>query len=284
MSSSAYEAEIQEWRTQRQARLTSDDGWLAVAGLFWLKSGENRFGSAPTNAIVLPAESVPPQAGTFTLDEVKGQVRVTAAPGVPLTCAGNPVREMVLKSDADGKPDVITLNDLRLFVIKRTKGYAIRMRHLNAPARKNFTGLDYFPIDTAWRIEGRFVSYDPPKPVLIANVVGTMDTMLAPGYVEFARDGREYRVEPMLESAESEELFFIFKDETSAKETYPPGRFLYSDLPVEGRVVLDFNKAYNPPCAFTDFATCPLPPPQNHLRLRVTAGEKQYAGHPHGHD
>lgn len=279
MTPSNYEDEILKWRAERQARLTSDEGWLTVAGLFWLEPGENRFGSAPGNAIQLPSGSAPPQAGVFTLDEAGGEIRVAAAPGTPLTCSGNPVEKMVVKSDDGGAPDILALNDLRLFVIKRSKGYAVRMRHLNAPARKSFTSIDYFPIDRDWCVDARFVAYDPPKPVSIANVTGTVDTMLAPGYVEFERGKRKFRLEPMLEEPESDELFFIFSDETNGEETYPAGRFLYAALPVEGRIVLDFNRAYNPPCAFTDFATCPLPPPQNQLRVRVTAGEKRYGGH-----
>jgi len=275
--SSTYETEIRAWREQREARLKADDGWLTVAGIFWLRPGENRFGSERENAIVLPKGSAPGRAGSFFL--AGDSVRVAVEPGVPLTCEGKPVQEMILKSDAEGQPDVLILNDLRLFVIKRSKGYAIRMRHLNAPARKNFTGIDYFPIDATWRIEARFVAYDPPKPVVVPNIIGTADTMLAPGYVEFVRGGRTVHLEPVIESVEDEELFFIFKDETSAKETYPPGRFLYSDLPAAGKVILDFNRAYNPPCAFTDFATCPLPPPQNHIRIPVTAGEKRYGHH-----
>jgi uncharacterized protein (DUF1684 family) len=272
-----YEAEIHTWRKDRETRLKSDEGWLTVAGIFWLKPGENRFGSEPGSAIVLPKGSAPARAGRFFL--AGDSVRVVVESGVPITCEGKPVEKMKLRSDGEGKPDVLVLNDLRLFVIKRGKGYAIRMRHLNAPARKSFTGIDYFPIDVDWRIDGRFVAYDPPKPVAVPNIIGTVDTMLAPGYVEFARGGRTVRLEPVLETDDSDELFFIFKDETSGKETYPPGRFLYSSLPADGKVVLDFNRAYNPPCAFTDFATCPLPPPQNHLKLRVTAGEKHYRHH-----
>ncbi len=280
VTSPTYEAEIQEWRAQRQKRLTADDGWLTVAGLFWLHPGENRFGSAPENPVHFPEGSAPGVAGVFILDEAAGKVTVKPEPGIPIMCTGWPVKEeMVLKSDADaGGPDVLALKDLRFFLIKRSKGYGIRMRNLNAPARKSFTGLDYFPIDAGWRIQATFKPYKTPKPIPIANIVGTVDTMQSPGYVEFKREGKKYRVEPVLESPEDKELFFIFRDETSGVETYPPGRFLYSDLPVGKKVILDFNKAYNPPCAFTEFATCPLPPLQNHLQLRVTAGEKRY-GH-----
>ncbi len=274
---STYEQEILDWRQRRAERLTAEDGWLTVAGLFWLAPGENRFGAAPENAIVLPAGSAPPAAGSFVLAGDSVVVRVL--PGVPATSDGKPVTGMTLHSDQDGKPEVLALHDLRLFLIKRTKGYAIRMRHLNAPARREFKGIDCFPVDPTWRVEARFVPYDVPKPIPIPSIVGTVDTMRAPGYAEFTRDGRTYRLDPVLEAEDARELFFIFKDETSGAETYPPGRFLYSDLPAGGKVVLDFNRATNPPCAFTDFATCPLPPPQNALRLRVAAGEKRYGHH-----
>jgi uncharacterized protein (DUF1684 family) len=200
-------------------------------------------------------------------------------PGVPVTTDGKAVTTMTLRGDAEGRPDILALNDLRFFVIQRTKGHAIRLRDLNAPARKEFPGLDHYPVDASWRITARFVPYDPPKRIPIPSVVGTVDTMLAPGYVEFERDDKTHRLDPVSESPADPELFFIFKDATSGGETYPPGRFLYTDPPAAGTVVLDFNRAVNPPCAYTAFATCPLPPPQNALALAVTAGEKMVPGH-----
>jgi uncharacterized protein (DUF1684 family) len=273
---SAYVAGIGEWQEARETRLTADDGWLTVAGLFWLEDGEQSFGSDPESAIVLP-ESAPSRAGSFIMSE--GKVRVRVVPGVSVTCDGQPVGEMLLTSDADGEPDVLVLDDLRLFLIKRSKGHAIRMRHLNAPARRAFTGIDCFPVDPEWRVEARFVAYDSPKRIPIANVVGSVDTSLASGYVEFERDGQLFHLDPIGDSPESETLFIIFKDQTSGRETYPPGRFLVASRLPDGEVVIDFNKAYNPPCAFTDYATCPLPPPENQLAIRITAGERLYRRH-----
>jgi len=271
----AYASGIRAERVEREARLRSEGGWLAVAGLYWLAPGVNTFGTDRANDIVFPAGSAPARAGRFLL--AGDSVRVEIEPGVQITSDGEPVTAMTLRSDAAGQPDVLALADLRFFAIKRTKGHAIRLRDLKAPARQEFRGLAYFPIDASWRIEARFVPYDPPKRVPIPSVIGTVDTLSAPGYVEFEREGRTHRLDPVSESGE--DLFIIFKDATSGVETYPPGRFLYADPPADGAVILDFNRAVNPPCAYTAFATCPLPPPQNALALAVTAGEMMVPGH-----
>ena len=272
----AYVNAIEAERVARETRLRSDDGWLAVAGLYWLAPGASTFGADRANDVILPAGSAPPRAGRFIL--TGDSVRVEIEPGVEVTLGGRPVTSAALRSDADGPSDVLVLRDLRLSVIKRTKGYAIRLRDLNAPARREFGGLAHYQVDASWRITARFVPYDPPKRVPIPSVIGTVDTLSAPGYVEFEREGRTHRLDPASESA-GEDLFFIFKDATSGDTTYPPGRFLYADPPVDGVVILDFNRAVNPPCAYTAFATCPLPPPQNALAVAVTAGEKMVPGH-----
>lgn len=274
----AWVAEVERWRNVRVTRLTSETGWLSVAGLYWLEPGENRFGTAPDNDLVFPAGSAPDYAGFFRL-ATDGTVTIHVFPNAGVTHEGRTVNELRLTSDAEGTPELLALRDLRFFLIHRGKGPAVRLRDLNAPGRVHFGGIENYPIDAAWKFEARFVPYDSPKPVEIANIIGTTDTMMSPGYVEFERDGMTWRLDPVLEGPEETELFFIFKDGTSGSETYPPGRFLYADPPVDGRVILDFNRAYNPPCAFTDFATCPLPPPQNTLTLRVTAGEKRYGAH-----
>jgi hypothetical protein len=195
--------------------------------------------------------------------------------GISVTHEGQPVRERALASDRDGKPTVLALDDLRLFVIHRTKGFAVRLRDLNAPARRSFGGIERYPIDPSWRIVGHLRAGGAPTSLVIPSVIGTVDTMPSPGAVEFERAGRTFALHPVVEDSASGELFFIFRDETTGEETYPGGRFLYADRPsAAGEVILDFNRAVSPPCAFTEFATCPLPPPINALRLRVTAGEK----------
>jgi len=273
-----YRAGIEKWRQQREARLKAEDGWLAVAGLFWLEEGANRFGSGPDNAIVLPAGAAPAVAGTFELRQ--GKVGVRLEPGVTVTVAGQPVTAMALRSDDPGPPDVLRLGRLTLHVIARSGKYGIRMKDPESETRRTFAGLQWFPIRDDLRLEARFVPWPSPRTIAIPNVLGQVNDLPSPGYAEFTLAGRTLRLEPVIEEPGAEELFFIFRDQTAGKETYPAGRFLYAPMPRDGRVVLDFNKAYSPPCAFTAFATCPLPPPQNRLPIRIEAGEKNPHGHP----
>jgi hypothetical protein len=277
MDDPTYAAEIRRFAAEREQRLTSDTGWLTVAGLYWLAPGENRFGVAPDNSIRLPAGTGPEHAGSFVLEGDRVRVRVDE--NIPVTHDGQPVRELELVSDRDGKPTLLALEDLRLFVIHRTKGFAVRLRDLNAPARRSFHGVERYPTDPSWRLVGQLRSAGAPAALVIPSVIGTVDTLPSPGAVEFEREGKTFALHPVIEDSASGELFFIFRDETSGEETYPGGRFLYADRPTAaGEVILDFNRAVSPPCAFTDFATCPRPPPENSLRLRVTAGEK-HRGH-----
>jgi uncharacterized protein (DUF1684 family) len=179
----------------------------------------------------------------------------------------------------DVHPVQVAVNDLTMFVIRRGDRYGIRLRDRNSEARKMFSGLRHFPIDPVYRVTAAFVAYPEPKQLPIPNVLGDTPVMVSPGYVEFSIGGQTLRLEPVYEGADPHELFFIFADQTNGTDTYPSGRFLYTDLPQNGRVVLDFNKAQNPPCAFTAFATCPLPPKQNRLPVRVPAGEMDYGHH-----
>ena len=273
----AYREEIRSYREKRVARLTSDTGWLTVAGLFWLHEGDNSFGTDPKGDIVLPAGSAPEHAGVFA--HHTGVTVLHAAAGVPLTSGDKPVQELQMRTDAEGDYTILSLNDLRFFVIKRGARWAIRMRDLNSPMRREFQDIQVYPTDESYRVSARFDPYTPPKKIPIANIIGTVDTMLSPGALAFDLGGKPCRVDPVLEAPGDTQLFLIFKDETSGEETYGAGRFLYTDLPKNGRVTVDFNKAYNPPCAFTAYATCPLPPPQNELPLAVHAGEKNYGHH-----
>jgi uncharacterized protein (DUF1684 family) len=274
---STYVAGVRAWQERREKNLLSDTGWLTVTGLFWLHEGDNVFGTASGCDLVLPSGSTPARAGTFVHRD--GKTTVHAAPGVVLRIDGKEVREADLRPDSQGKPDIVELGRLRLFVIERSGRFAVRMRDLESELRKSFHGIDRYAIDTAWRVEARFEPYDPPRHIPIASVIGTVDSLVCPGALVFTRDGREQRLEPILEAPDETSLFVIFSDETSGDETYPAGRFLYCDLPRDGKTTLDFNKAYNPPCAFTPFATCPLPPPQNALPIAVRAGEKTYGEH-----
>ena len=266
-----YLADVEKWRQQREANLQKDDGWLTVAGLFWLNEGENRAGAGKANQIVLPPGSAPERIGSFTFRG--GKTIFTAAPGVQVTADGKPVRTIEMRPDTPGPATIITVRDLSMFVVQRGDRYGIRLRDKNSSFRRAFTGLHWFPASGSWRIRAKFVAYNPPKQIPILNILGQTEQSLCPGVASFRIAGKEYRLEPV---AEGDRLFFIFKDLTSAKETYPAGRYLYADKAQNGEVILDFNKSYNPPCAFTPYATCPLPPPQNRLAVRIPAGELNY--------
>ncbi|HXI91809.1 MAG TPA: DUF1684 domain-containing protein [Blastocatellia bacterium] len=275
----SYSKALEKWRADRLEEINGEDGWTTLIGLFWLNEGQNKFGSDPSNEIVLPRSSAPKVAGSIRLDN--GVVTLEAKPDAGITSDGNAVSTLLLQSDDDGKPTVLKLGSLKLFVIKRGEKLGLRVKDKRNPARSRFAGLDYFPVDLKWRLDARFEPYDPPKIIPIVNVLGMVDSMTSTGALVFEVNGKSYRLDPVLEKG-SKQLFIIFGDKTTGKETYGAGRYLYADpAGDDGKVVLDFNKAYNPPCAFTEFATCPLPPRQNRLAIRVEAGEKKYAGSAH---
>lgn len=268
----SYRGKIAKFRAEREAELKAQGGWLSVAGLFWLKEGENRFGADPSNEIVLPEGSAPPRAGAFEFHE--GTTTLHIEPGAAVTLNGKPVTALEVKNDENQIPDLVRLGSLTLTVIKRGERYGVRVKDLDSKQRREFSGLRWFPIKEAYRITARFVAYDQPKDIDIANVLGDVSKNPSPGYVVFKFRGKEYRLDPILEG--KDKLFFIFADRTNNKTTYGAGRFLYTALPQDGKVTLDFNRAENPPCAFTQFATCPLPPKQNRLKLAIEAGELNY--------
>ena len=266
-----YRAEIEEWRVQREARLKADDSWLTVAGLFFLKQGDNSVGSDPLNDIVLPA-SAPAQLGVLEFDGAT--VTVRAVPGRSVTVNGQTVQETTLRPvGPEGLADRLTVGALTMFVHRSGARYAIRLRDQHSRIRTEFTGLRWFQINERYRITARFLPYDEPKQVQVANILGDTENYTSSGSLAFTIDGQQFRMVPVWEGSE---LFVIFRDLTSGKETYPAARFLYADAPEDGTVILDFNKAYNPPCAFNPYTTCPLPPPDNRLRVRIEAGELNY--------
>ena len=276
----AYVRAIEAWRRERLARLTADGGWLTVAGLFWLKEGANRFGADAANDIVLPAHSAPAHAGTLVLE--KGRVRVEVRPGVAVTLAGKSVTAVGLRSDAGGATsDVLSLGALTLQIIDRGGRLGVRVKDMKSAARAKFKGLRYFPIDSRYRVVATFVPNAKPVSLNVPNVLGTVESMPSPGTASFTIAGlpaaQPLRLDAVLEPGETQ-LFFIFRDPTAGKTTYGAGRFLYADPPVDGKVVLDFNRAYSPPCAFTAYATCPMPPASNKLPVAIEAGE-MFAGH-----
>jgi uncharacterized protein (DUF1684 family) len=265
----AYRAEIRQWRLNYEASLKQENGWLALAGLFWLKEGDNSFGTALGNDIVLPEVSMPDFAGSFVFHG--GKTRLLVKRGSAVLLNGEPVRtEMPLKPDSDGRPDRITLGRLSMIVIHRGERYGIRLWDNASVNRRGFQGTHWFPVNESYRVTAQFTSYPKPQMIPILNVIGDTEQNPSPGYARFDIHGRECHLEALLEG---DQLFFLFKDLTSGKQTYPSGRFLYANLPKNGKVILDFNEAQNPPCAFTAFATCPLPPRQNYLPVAIEAGE-----------
>lgn len=277
---SAHQTGIQKWQSDRLASLTKEDGWLTLIGLFWLHEGENQFGSDPKNPIVLTKDKAPAVAGSLWLE--KGRVRLAARAGLEITASDKPVTALDLKDDNDDSgPTILKLGSLLINVVKRGERIGVRVKDTESQTRREFKGLEYYPIDPKWRIEARFEPYQPPKTIPITNVLSMTDDETSPGALAFQVDGKTYRIDPILEKGETD-WFVMIADETTGRETYGAGRYLYVTPPdVSGKVVIDFNKTYSPPCAFTNFATCPLPPRQNHLPFRIEAGEKKYAGTVH---
>jgi uncharacterized protein len=271
-----YRAEIERFRQAREAKLTSDTGWLTIAGLHFLTQPETTIGSGAANDVVLPS-GTPARVGTFVLAK-NGHVSVKLEPGVAVSLLdGKPFSGGPIKSDGDGPPDRLVFGDVQVWVHQSGERPAIRIRDRNNPLRKTFTGMKWYPVKETYRVEATFEPYDKPKTVQVPNLLGDIDTMTSPGTVSFSLGGKTLRMAAVAEN--ENELWFIFRDLTSGHETYPAARFLYTPMPVNGKVPLDFNKAENPPCAFNSYATCPLPPEENRLQVRVEAGEKIYQQH-----
>jgi uncharacterized protein (DUF1684 family) len=271
----AHRAAVEAVRAQREAGLRDPTSWLSLVGLRWLRDGEQQFGASATNDIVLRAEDgdVPPVAGTLEL--AGGRVLVHPSPGAVLAADGRPLLDgSELLDDQADAPTTLELASLRLVVIRRGEGrVGLRVKDVSAPALRTFTGLPYFEIDPEWRLTGRLVRAEPGATIPVPNVLGDVVGERTPGVVEFIVRSRPYRL-AALESMPGH-LWLIFRDGTSGHETYGGGRFLVSgEVQPDDTVEIDFNLAYNPPCVFSPFATCPLPPEGNELALRITAGEK----------
>jgi len=273
----AYVQKIESLRKERVEDLKKEDSWLTLVGLFWLDEGENGFGSdAGTNKVILPEGKAPAVAGVL-IREGKN-VRARVAPGAGVTSGGKPVTELALTRNAEGEPTILELGTLSFFVIERGDLVGVRVRDKASPVRTSFHGLDFYPIRPEWRIDAKFEPYNPPKKVAIPNVLGQVSESESPGAVVFDWQGTTYRFDAL--GSIEEGLSTIFADATNGHETYGAGRFLDLGKVENGRIEVDFNTAYNPPCAFTSFATCPLPPADNKLTLAVTAGEKKFGeGH-----
>jgi uncharacterized protein (DUF1684 family) len=265
-------AALAKFRADRATTLTVDNGWFTVAGLHFLNQGENRVGSDPSNDIVLDFPSVPKHAAVITMNGTS--VRIKAAEGQTLTINDKPVTESELHGAFDQKPqDTIKFGDVLFFVHYSGPRLALRVRNQKSPLRMNFTGLRWYEANPAYRAIGTFKPYAEPKVVQIPNILGDLEPFNAVGTVTFTLGGKEHTMEAW---RSGQRLWFVFRDQTSGKETYPSARFLYTDAPKDGKVVMDFNYAQNPPCAYNPYTTCPLPPQQNRLSIAIAAGEKKY--------
>jgi hypothetical protein len=269
-----YAADIARWRAEYDADLKKEDGWLSVAGLFFLKPGANEFGTGASSDLVLPKGATVEHAGTFTLKE--GRVLFEVSSGVDGALNGQPAARGELRP-ASAEPrrpaDVLRVGRLSLSVHRSGPRLGIRLRDPDGPVRRTFTATRWFAADRRWRVTGTFVPFETPRAVRIVNILGDEVELTSPGVVRFTWDGKP---RSLLALTEGDRMWFIFTDQTAGVSTYKAARFLYASPPVRGQVELDFNKAYNPPCAYNPFTTCPLPPKENRLDFAVTSGERAY--------
>ena len=271
-SGNDYLSDLRAWRGEVEEKLKADDGWLTIAGLFWLTEGEHQFGSGDDNDIVLP-KTAPETVGTFTVND--GVVSVVVDAGVQVTMGGKPIRSATLER---GPKNALSVGVLDLWLHGSGERRAIRLRDPSSWLLAEFTGLKWFPVDEAFRVDARFMPYAVPKDVEILNVFGDVVSMKSPGELQFEVKGQAITLQPF--SGRDGSLFIIFRDETSGKESYGAGRFMQAGAPQGGHVELDFNRAYNPPCAYNPHTTCPLPPKKNNLSIRIEAGEMAYKKSP----
>lgn len=265
-------APLMKFRADREVTLKADNGWLTVAGLHFLNQGDNSIGSDPSNDIVLDFPSVPKRAGVITM--TGKAVRIKAASGQTLMVNDKPVSESELHGAFDDKPqDTVQFGAVTFFVHYSGPRLALRVRDQQSPIRTGFRGLRWFDPDPAYRTTGAFKPYPEPRVVQIPNILGDLEPFNAVGTVTFALKGVEHTMEAW---RSGQRLWFVYRDQTSGKDSYPSARFLYVDAPVDGKVVMDFNFTQNPPCAYNPYTTCPLPPAQNRLGVPIAAGEKKY--------
>ncbi|MEQ1823181.1 MAG: DUF1684 domain-containing protein [Fimbriimonadaceae bacterium] len=276
IQTSTYTTELSAWRKEQEQRLMAEEGWLSVAGLDWLKEGQNSLGSQLDADVKLPSYAVSGSAGTLTL--AGSEVSLDTFQDSGVTVNGSTGTHFILKSDAQGSPDRVKVGSVTFKIIVRGKRTGVRLYDSRCEGRIQFKGRTWFKPNQGYNLKAKFVPYKPERTVPILNVLGDTENVKMPGYVEFSIRGKKYRLDAQ---DEGDTLFFNFRDLTSGKQTYGAGRFLNVPKPVNGTVQLDFNKAVNPPCAFTSFATCPLPPAQNHLKVAIPAGELTH--HPIGH-
>jgi uncharacterized protein len=263
-----YRQSFQKWKSE----LVEDrkENWLPLAGLFWLKEGESSFGADASNAIIFPKG--PKRAGVFTRHGK--EVALSLAPGVRATIAGNPTTETILQPDTSATPTIIEMGSLRFQLIARGERVGIRLKDVESDAARNYRKPQFFPLDLNYRVTAKWEPAKSKQRIDVPNVLGDTTPTPVPGVVSFQLNGQEYRLTALEEGDKGKKLFFVFSDATNQTQTYHAGRFLKADPALTGTVVLDFNRAYNPPCAFTPYATCPLAPKENRLSAAIPAGEK----------
>ncbi len=267
-----YVEQVQHWKQERVASIKSPTGWLRLAGMFWLDEGENSFGSGENQDVQLPEGTIPEEAGTFLFEN--GHVTMNVADGVTITHNGEPVSEMVLFDGENEDTPNVQHESLEWFVIKRGDMVGIRLYNKENEQADQFTGFDSYPIDEKWNRRARFIPNPEGTTISIVNVLGQEEDLESPGVLEFSIDGEIYT----LDAIDSDDnMFMIVGDQTNQTETYQAGRYIYVDFPKDGSQYtnIDFNKIYNPPCAYSVFTTCQLPPPQNQLEVAIAAGEKR---------
>ena len=283
VSADTWQNELLAWRGQHASGLQKPDGWLSLAGLEWLQPGENSFGSDSGNRIVLKTAGAP-RLGILSLDGETVQL-LSPPDGFPASFLvdGQAAKRQILRTDngSDKNAPHLASGTLNMYVIRRATRFALRIKDSRSEALQTFHPLQWYPPDSHFRVTAKWIPYHPAKSISLETVAGTKYTQPVPGVAEFMLDGHSYRLEPVVEEGAPEKLFFILRDSTSSSETYPACRFLYTGLPTHGagqpgELVLDFNRLENPPCAYTAFSTCPLPPPGNRLAAALAAGERRY--------
>jgi uncharacterized protein (DUF1684 family) len=272
LAADAYRADVERWREAREVRLRAPDGWLSVVGLSWLKPGENRFGSARDNDVRLPA-GAPAHAGTYVV--ANGAVHVQLPPGSPLTINGKPAESRAVRTDAEREPDVFAVGTLTWQVLARGERRGVRVRDRDSPARKSFPPPRWYAVDAAYRVVATLAPHAAgATKMVVPDASGGKQELTSPGTLSFTLLGKPQHLDPVLDGDDPDDQLVVFRDLTTARETYGAGRFVRALRQKDGTFVLDFNRAYSPPCAVTPHATCPLPPAQNRLKISVEAGEK----------
>lgn len=267
-----YQSAQQAWRQKLDDALRQPDGWLSLIGLHWLQDGDNSVGSAADATVSIQSEGIPEHLGTITLRD--GRLTLTVTADVPVTINGERVTQAVLQQGTEtDEPTFVRAGTVMFFVLERETGFAVRVSDSSSPAIQAFTGRAWYPLDPAWRFRVPFMRAEAVQAMQVETSADFQMTMESLGHVEFIVDGQQHTL-IAFEGDTPDSLWFIFRDTTNGRETYGAGKFLKVSLGEDGMVDLDFNRAYHPPCAFTDYATCPLSPPENHLPFPVTAGER----------